>query len=194
MFRESFNMINLQTNSWIISIQTKTFTLSALVIATVFDAPSVIAISLILGVYLSYKNYRRYSALLFLVMGGEALLVLIVKTFVSSSRPLNGLVYETGFSFPSGHTTGSVVFCGLLTFLVWQYWKSPKAKTVSIILFVAIVSIVAFDRIYLNVHWFSDVLGGLLLGLSWLTFSLWTFSYVEQTKKERALLKIGMTK
>ena len=111
-------------------------------IATVFDAPSVIAISLILGVYLFYKNYRRYSALLFLVMGGEALLVLIVKTFVSSSRPLNGLVYETGFSFPSGHTTGSVVFCSLLTFLVWQYWKSLKAKTVSIILFVAIVSIV----------------------------------------------------
>lgn len=138
---------------------------------------------MIIAVYLFYRNYRQYSVLLLAAMGGDALIVSIAKTLVHSPRPLNGLVYDAGFSFPSGHTTASIVFCGLLTYLTWQHWKSPKAKVVSVTFSVTIASIVAFDRIYLNVHWFSDVFGGCLLGLFWLTFSLWVSRYVEKTKK-----------
>jgi len=70
-----------------------------------------------------------------------------------------------------------------LTYLIWQHWKSPKAKTVSSLASITTISIVAFDRIYLNVHWFSDVIGGFLLGLFWLAFTLWVFRYAEQTVK-----------
>jgi membrane-associated phospholipid phosphatase len=181
--KNSFIMIDLQANSWAMSIQPDSFTAIAVIIAYVFDITSLIAISLIIAVYLFFRNYRRYSVLLLATMGGDALIVFIAKELIHSPRPLNGLVYDTGFSFPSGHVAGSIVFCGLLTYLAWQNWKSPKAKTVSITLFITITSIVAFDRIYLNVHWFSDVLGGCLLGLFWLTFSLWAFRYVEKTKK-----------
>jgi membrane-associated phospholipid phosphatase len=66
---------------------------------------------------------------------------------------------------------------------VWQHWNSPKAKTASSTLSIATISIVAFDRIYLNVHWFSDVVGGLLLGIFWLTLTLWIFRYAEKTEK-----------
>jgi membrane-associated phospholipid phosphatase len=152
--KSSFITIDLQTNSWATSIQTGPLTAVAIVIAYIFDT-----------------------------MGGDALIVSIRKTLVHSPRPLNGLFYDTGFSFPSGHTTASIVFCGLLTYLAWQHWKSPKAKKVSTVLSVATISIVAFDRIYLNVHWFSDVVGGCLLGLFWLTFTLWVFRYVEETDK-----------
>ena len=165
------------------SIHTDSFTAIAVAIAYVFDTTSLIAISLIIAVYLFYRNYSHYSALLLAAMGGDALIVSIAKTLIHSPRPLNGLVYDTGFSFPSGHTTASIVFCGLLTYFTWQHLKSPKAKTVSSTLFITITSIVAFDRIYLNVHWFSDVLGGWLLGLFWFTFSLWVFRYVEKTMK-----------
>jgi undecaprenyl-diphosphatase len=180
--KNSFIRIDLQANSWAMSIQTDSFNAIAVIIAYVFDTTSLIAISLILAVYLFYRNYRQYSALLLAAMGGDALIVSIAKTLVHSPRPLNGLVYDTGFSFPSGHTTASIVFCGLLTYLAWQHWKSPKAKTVSITLSITITSIVVFDRIYLNVHWFSDVVGGCLLGLFWLTFSLWAFGYIETRK------------
>jgi undecaprenyl-diphosphatase len=129
-------------------------------------------------------------------MGGDALLVTITKTLIQSPRPLNGLVYDTGFSFPSGHVTASVVFCGLLTYFAWQHWKSLRAKTVSGALATAMVSIVAFDRIYLNVHWFSDVLGACFFGLFWLTFALWAFGYVKarkfQTSKFWAKPTIGL--
>jgi undecaprenyl-diphosphatase len=61
-------------------------------------------------------------------MGGEALIVSFVKGLVQSPRPLNELVVESGFSFPSGHTAGSVVFCGSLAFIAWQRWKSTRAR------------------------------------------------------------------
>jgi membrane-associated phospholipid phosphatase len=181
--KSSFITIDVQTNSWAMSIQTGSFTAVAIVIAYVFDTLSLAAISLVLAMYLFYRNYGKYSVLMLVAMGGDALIVLIAKTVVHSPRPLNGLFYDTGFSFPSGHTTASIVFCGLLTYLAWQHWKSPTAKTVTSALSIATISIVAFDRIYLNVHWFSDVVGGCLLGLFWLTFVLWVFRYIEKTRK-----------
>ncbi len=174
-------------NSWAASIQTNFLTAIAEIIAYVFDTISLLAISLLLTVIFLYKNYYKYSLLILAAMGGDALVVLIAKTLVHSLRPLNSLVYEAGFSFPSGHTTASIVFCGLLTYLAWKFWNSPKAKTASITIYVSIVSIVALDRIYLNVHWFSDVVGGCLLGLFWLTFSLWAFRYLEKIKKFQRL-------
>lgn len=181
--KNSFIVIDLQANSWAASIQTDSFTTIAVVIAYIFDTTSLTIISFSLAVYLFYRKYGKYSVLLLAAMGGDALIVSIAKTVVHSARPLNGLVYDTSFSFPSGHTTASIVFCGLLTYLAWQHWKSTKVKTVSITISITIASIVAFDRIYLNVHWFSDVLGGCLLGLFWLSFSLWVFGYYIELKK-----------
>jgi len=179
-------MIDLQTNSWATSIQTGSVTTIAVAIAYIFDTTSIALISLTLAAYLFYKNYRKYSMLLLAAMGGDAPIVSIAKTVVHSPRPLNGLFYDTGFSFPSGHTTASIVFCGLLTYLAWQHWKSTKTKTVSSALSITTISIVGFDRIYLNVHWFSDVVGGCLLGLFWLSFILWVFRYLATEKFQRS--------
>jgi undecaprenyl-diphosphatase len=181
--KSSFITVDLQTNSWAATIQTDPLTAIAVAIAYVFDTASLAAASLILAAYLFYRNHRRYSVLLLAGMGGDALIVSIAKTVVHSPRPLNGLLYDAGFSFPSGHTTASIVFCGLLTYLIWQHWKSPKSKAVSTALSISVTSIVGFDRIYLNVHWVSDVVGGCLLGLFWLTFTLWVFRCAEKTEK-----------
>ena len=152
-------------NSWAASIRTDSFTVIAVVIAYVFDTASLIVISFMIAAYLFYRDYRQYSALLLAAMGGAAILISTAKTLIQSPRPVGGILYDTGFSFPSGHTVASIVFCGLLTYFAWNIWKVPKAKFVSSVLFITIASIVAFDRIYLNVHWFSDVFGGFFLGL-----------------------------
>jgi membrane-associated phospholipid phosphatase len=182
-------MTDLQVNSWAVTIQTEYFTVVAVVIAYVFDTTSLVAFSLIFAVYLFFKNYKRYSVLLLAAMGGDALLVVFTKTLIQSSRPLNGLVSDSGFSFPSGHAAGSIVFCGLLAFFAWHHWNSLRAKTASVTLVVTITSIVAFDRVYLNVHWFSDVLGGCLLGLFWFIFILGVFNYVKTRKNQPPNLK-----
>jgi undecaprenyl-diphosphatase len=107
------------------------------------------------------------------------LIVLVVKSLVESPRPLNGLVFASGFSYPSGHTAGSLVFCGSLAFLAWQHWKTTRAHASIGVGVVAVTSVVSFSRLYLNVHWFSDVLGAGLLGVFWLSFAVLVFKLLK---------------
>ena len=109
----------------------------------------------------------KYSVLLLGAMIGDALLVDLFKNVVMSPRPLNGIVAASGYSFPSGHTTGSVVFFGILMYFVWKNYSSFKVKALTSGLYVSITAIVGFDRIYLNVHWVSDVVGSIFLGAFW---------------------------
>lgn len=183
LLKSSFTAVYASINSWAASIQAGSLTVVAEIISIVFDTNALLALSLLTATVLFYKNYRKNSALLLAATGGGALMVEIAKTLIHSARPSNGLILATGYSFPSGHVTGSIVFFGLLTYFVWQIWNSAKAKIGSSVLYIAITFVVSLDRIYLNVHWFRDVLGGCLLGTFWLTFSMLTFQYLEATKK-----------
>ena len=81
-------------------------------------------------------------------------------------------------SFPSGHMTRTVVTWGLLAFIVYRLAARQSLRRFAILAAAAIISLMAFDRIYLEVHWESDVIGGLLLGgtilavaITWLDWS-----------------------
>jgi undecaprenyl-diphosphatase len=183
LLKSSFVPIDVNVNSWSASIQMSSLTQIAEIVAYCFDTTPLLAASLLIATCLFYKNYKKNAFLLLGAMGGDAAIITAVKTLVHSERPLNGIMQDTGFSFPSGHVTSSVVFFGLLTYFVFQYWESSNRKTLSSMFSVAIAILVGFDRLYLNVHWFSDVLGGYLLGVFWLTFSILVFQYLERTAK-----------
>jgi undecaprenyl-diphosphatase len=186
LLRTNFVEVDITLNAWSASIQTGDFTIVAVAISNIFDTYIVIVISLLVATALCVKNYKRYSVLLFCAVTGEILLVTATKTLIASPRPISEILTQTGYSFPSGHVTGSIVFFGLLTYFVWQIWKSPMVKAASSSLFLAVTCIVAFDRIYLNVHWLSDVIGASLLGAFWLTSVLLVFRHVETAKYFRA--------
>jgi undecaprenyl-diphosphatase len=109
-------------------------------------------------------------------MAGDALLVDVCKTIIASPRPLNEIIVETNFSFPSGHVTSTVVLFGVFTYLAWKHWKTTKTKILTGAFYVLVTAIVSFDRIYLNVHWLSDVVGGVFLGVFWLSFCIYLFN------------------
>jgi undecaprenyl-diphosphatase len=116
-------------------------------------------------------------------MGVDALLVFVLKSLVESHRPLNGLMGASGFSFPSGHTAGSLVFCGSIGFLAWQHWKTTRAHASIGVGVGAVTSVVGFSRLYLNVHWFSDVLGAAVLGVFWLSLAVLMFKLLKDAGK-----------
>lgn len=176
-FKSSFTTTDIDVNSWSVSIRMSLLTWIAEVISYGFDTTVLLSMSLLMAAYFFYRGYRKNALLLVGAMGGIAAIVTIVKMMVHSARPLNGFMQETGFSFPSGHVTSTVVLFGLLTYFVWQRWKASNAKTLSSVFFVIIEFLVGFSRVYLNVHWLSDVLGGYLLGAFWLTFAVFLFRY-----------------
>jgi len=182
LLRSSLVELDVTLNVWLASIQTGGFNIVSVAISNLFDTYIVIAISLLVATVLFIKNYKRYSVLLFCAVTGEILIVTAVKTLIASPRPVSEIIFQAGYSFPSGHVTGSVVFFGLLTYFAWQIWKSSMAKTVSSSLFLTIACLVGFNRVYLNVHWLSDVIGASLLGAFWLTLVLLVFRHVETTR------------
>ncbi len=102
---------------------------------------------------------------------GEALLFGL-KAFFHRTRPTLQLATAHGYSFPSGHSFTAFVVYGLLAYLLWKR-SIPRAWQVAgSVVLGALILLVGFSRIYLGVHFFTDVVGGFLLGLGWLVASI----------------------
>jgi len=98
------------------------------------------------------------------VVSAEAV-TFFAKIFFQRGRPLLAVFHETDFSFPSGHATIAVAFYGYLTYTIIKSVKE-KYKWPLIILAVIIIGLIGFSRLYLGVHYLSDVLAGYLVGLA----------------------------
>jgi undecaprenyl-diphosphatase len=176
IFKGSFSTVNLSVNLWAASVNNGFFTLPAKVISIVFDTTSLVVISLVIAAVFFIYHRKRYSFLLLAAMVGDAALVALFKALVGSPRPLNEIIAETNFSFPSGHVTGAVVLIGVLVFIALKHWKTLKVRILTGAAYISVTAVVGFDRIYLNVHWLSDVVGGVFLGAFWLLLSIFVFS------------------
>jgi undecaprenyl-diphosphatase len=176
--RSIFTDLNLAVNSWAASINTSSFTGAATIISECFDTLVLLAASLPIAGLLLYRHHARDGALLFGAMSLDAVLLWVFKTCIDSPRPLNGLIIEQSNSFPSGHLTSTIVLVGMLAYFAWQTFKSQKVKLLSTLTAVALASLVCFDRIYLNVHWFSDVVAAPFLAMFVLSASILGFSYL----------------
>ena len=93
----------------------------------------------------------------------------LLKRILRRPRPTEfRIVEETGYSFPSGHSMVSMAFYGYLIYLVYKYIKNKYIKWSLIVLLSILICLIGISRIYLGVHYTSDVLGGFLLSISYL--------------------------
>ena len=183
LLRADFHNSDIVVNQWIPTIQSAGLTFFAEGIALIFDTTSLVIFSLILAAGLFLKNYKAQGLLLLGAMGGDALIVSVTKTIDHIARPTNGILPDTGFSYPSGHAAGSIVFLGVLAFFALRHWHSKQLKLSVGLGMGVLVGVVGFDRLYLNVHWLSDVVGGWLFGGFWVLFAVLVFGRLEAAGK-----------
>lgn len=143
---------------------------------------------LLIGYFLFIKRHRWYSITIPVVSLGGVSLMFILKNLFGRARPQDPLLSSvSGLSFPSGHALISVAFYGLLIYLVWHNISHKIIRWVLIVLLLVLILIIGLSRIYLRVHYASDVLAGFAMGIIWLVLSIWILRKIERyTRKEIA--------
>lgn len=102
----------------------------------------------------------------------------LLKRILQRPRPTEfRIVEETGYSFPSGHSMVSMAFYGYLIYLIYRYIKNKYVKWTLITILSILICLIGISRIYLGVHYTSDVLGGFLISISYLVV------YISSIKK-----------
>lgn len=143
--------------------------------------------NILLALYFLFTGKSRwYSVKVPVVALGSFAVMSSLKIFFSRPRPLDP-VYEAarGFSFPSGHAMSAMTFYGLLVYLVWQRVKSPALRWLLTVILVCCIVLIGFSRVYLRVHFASDVLAGFAMGAVWLVASLWVMHQLERYTRRK---------
>lgn len=141
-----------------------------------FVALLTLAVSAYAGFYKKNKQIAWWY-LLTVAIGGGAMNQ-IVKYILQRERPTDftPLIEQGGYSFPSGHAMGSMVAYGALLFLIIRTYSKWKVILPAIIIIIPLIALIGISRIYLGVHFPSDVIGGFSLGLAVLSVSLGIYS------------------
>jgi undecaprenyl-diphosphatase len=139
---------------------------------TIIGGPvSLAAIVVIVAAVLAILRRWRWLIYLGVTAGGGGLLNLELKRYFARARPdvAEMLRRANGYSFPSGHAMGSAVAFGALAYLAFRAIRSWPAKTAVMAFLYTLVAAIALSRVYLGVHWISDVLAGVTAGTVWVT-------------------------
>lgn len=145
----------------------------------------IVALVAIIFLYM-VLGHRRELLFLIAVMLGSEIISRTLKLLFHRARPIVHRIAEaTGYSFPSGHTTGAVTLYGTLVYLVWRHVPSAWGRALVLVCGVAMIVLIGVSRIYLGVHYPSDVVGGLLISGAWLAAAIWFYTrYFGRTEQK----------
>ena len=160
--------------SFMIDHRTSALTTLAVTVTTLGSTVAMALIALATVVFLLVKRRRGDAALVTVVAAGAGVLVRFGKATVGRERPPVDfrLVAETNESFPSGHALASAAILGALLVVLLPAIPSARGRAVAIAAAAIFVTAIGLSRLYLGVHWATDVIGGWVIGFAWLYFCL----------------------
>jgi undecaprenyl-diphosphatase len=169
---------------------------------TFFALMSVIGGPVVLGVataivvgWLVFRKRYRWAIYVAVTAGGGALLNMELKRYFERARPALAEMLRRahGYSFPSGHAMGSAVVIGAFTYLAIRTLHTWPYKAAVIAFGISFVLAVAASRVYLGVHWISDIGAGLSAGLVWVATTTIGYEAIRRIRMIRALrLRAGL--
>lgn len=143
-----------------------------MVVATYWGSPLVIAcLSILVDIHLYLqKEYRRAVQLLITICGSTTT-TFVIKYISSRERPSEAFYFESSPSFPSGHAALSMALYGFLIYLLLRH-PHRHGRIFLITLLASAIILIGFSRVYLGVHYPSDVMVGYVIGFMWILISL----------------------
>lgn len=183
IFNENIKYLDELVHSHVLSIKNKTLTNILIIITNISSSLFLIILSIILLIIIKNKKIPLYISLNLIC---SFISSQIAKLIFTRDRPLGiNLIEASGFSYPSGHSMVSMAYFGFIAYLIYKNNKSKLIKSILITTLIITILLIGFSRIYLGVHYLSDVVGGFLLAIVYLT----TFISIIKLEKKWAKWK-----
>lgn len=135
-------------------------------------------------------NKRAYTLGFLTSLSGTLGYVYVLKSLINRPRPLEAVYLETSTSFPSAHAALAIAVFGFLAFAALRHLKNWTFKLNALFACVVMMALIGLSRLYLGVHFFSDVWNGYILGLIWLACGVAMTEWLERGKLKSAQPKL----
>jgi undecaprenyl-diphosphatase len=159
---------------WLNAHATPALTLLLLAVTHVHSTVPVCAYSIFMMVRLARRRQWHWAAGVFLAVPVGLAINVLLKLAFGRARPVlhDPVITLATYSFPSGHTAGATLFYGVLFAYIGSRSRDTRVRAACIAAWLSLVSLVAFSRMYLGVHYLSDVLAAVAWSLAWLALCL----------------------
>ncbi len=174
-------------HDWAVARREGQATLFFDVMSTIGGPAGLAVLGVLVAAMLLWKRRFWWIAYLAVTSGGAALLVGELKRFFARSRPdvAEMLMRANGYSFPSGHAMGSTVVFGALGYLAFRVLREWWQRAAAISLAWTVILSVSLSRVYLGVHWISDVTAGVACGILWITTATVAYETMRRIRRIR---------
>ena len=177
-----YNVYNLLSTNRI-----EFLTTCANVVASLASSQAIIIITLVL-IFLLNTNHQRLFVIINTIISAGT--IILSKNIFSRERPLIGSELLSSYSFPSGHSIIATTYYGFLIYLLRRSKCKEEYKVIGTTLLSTLIVLICLSRLILNVHYVTDVVGGVILGLIILLVLIYFFEKTFKPKeKEKPLLK-----
>lgn len=150
---------------------------------------TIIAVAILLIV-----KQRQYIIPLILTLAGSEILVTAGKLILRRERPNFAIYFENSFSFPSGHASLAFAFYGFIAYILIKNYKRKWHKIIIFLIALTLILLIGFSRLYLGVHYLSDVWGGFLVGAIWLALGISVCEYLNFYKDNKLPIEFNVHK
>lgn len=163
--------LDLAVQQFFISIRTDALNVLISALTHCSDTTTIVALCAVLVILPTRKNYGFPVTLA--ALGGLAIYK-PMKHFFLRARPdvIYHLVEQGGYSFPSGHTTTSIIVYGLLLYLIRKHCKNELLKNILSVICIVFVCFIGLSRLYVGVHWATDVMCGACIAIGVLSLAI----------------------
>jgi membrane-associated phospholipid phosphatase len=146
-----------------------------------------IPVIILLIVFFLFKKNKWMAIRTAAVLLSSLLVMSLLKSLIHRQRPPDPLVEGiTNYSFPSGHAFMGVAFYGLLIWYATIYIRTKWLRRMVVFFLLLVIAAIGFSRIYLRVHYATDVIAGICIGFVWLDFCLW---FIDKRELSRSAIR-----
>ncbi|MFC9438800.1 phosphatase PAP2 family protein [Nocardia sp. NPDC057030] len=188
--KDGLTAIDTPVANWAVAHRNGTLTPLAKMVSNLGGTVAMTILATVAVIAFALRGYRREAAVVTVAGLGAWVLVDGGKNLIARPRPpiVDHVVVKTNFAYPSGHSLGSIVVIGILAVLLIPRLRRPAARWIAAGAAAVFVAAVGLSRIYLGVHWSTDVLGGWSLGALWVILCFGAYRYLAQ---RRELVAVG---